>query len=404
VSHPYSQPSAPGGQPDYGRPNPAGPQPGYPPTSQSSAPGYPSQPGYGQPAHYPQQPQQQTGRRGQEPAQFAAPSAPRPTISSDEMAAANRTVQAIREGFATKVVGQHDLSRALLVTLISRGHILLESVPGLAKTLAASTLASTVQATFHRIQCTPDLLPSDIIGTQVFDSRTADFITQLGPVHANFVLLDEINRSSAKTQSAMLEAMQERQTTIGGETHRLPEPFMVLATQNPIEEEGTYVLPQAQMDRFLLKEIVNYPTMEEEFEVLNRIETGELDSRSIDAVVSPSDVENLQDMATRVYVDAAIKRYIVALINATRHPAQYMGEEVARYVEYGASPRGAIAMLTTARAMALINGRGHVIPEDVQALRHSILRHRLVLTFEALADRVRPEMVIDAIFQAVPTP
>ncbi|NLT30511.1 MAG: AAA domain-containing protein [Propionibacterium sp.] len=320
------------------------------------------------------------------------------------MAAANRTVQAIREGFATKVVGQHDLSRALLVTLISRGHILLESVPGLAKTLAASTLASTVQATFHRIQCTPDLLPSDIIGTQVFDSRTADFITQLGPVHANFVLLDEINRSSAKTQSAMLEAMQERQTTIGGETHRLPEPFMVLATQNPIEEEGTYVLPQAQMDRFLLKEIVNYPTMEEEFEVLNRIETGELDSRSIDAVVSPSDVENLQDMATRVYVDAAIKRYIVALINATRHPAQYMGEEVARYVEYGASPRGAIAMLTTARAMALINGRGHVIPEDVQALRHSILRHRLVLTFEALADRVRPEMVIDAIFQAVPTP
>lgn len=336
--------------------------------------------------------------------QFQEPSTPRPTLTADDMAFAGRTLHQIQQGFATKVVGQHDLSRALLVTLLSKGHVLLESVPGLAKTLAASTLASTVQATFHRIQCTPDLLPSDIIGTQVFDSRTADFITQLGPVHANFVLLDEINRSSAKTQSAMLEAMQERQTSIGGQTHRLPEPFMVLATQNPIEEEGTYVLPQAQMDRFLLKEIVNYPTMEEEFEVLNRIESGQLASRHVEAVVSPDDVEHLQELTARVYVDAAIKRYIVSVINATRHPSQYLGDDVARYVEFGASPRGAIAMLHTSRAMALLHGRTHVIPDDVYALRHSVLRHRLVLTFEAVADRIRPEMVIDAIFQAVPTP
>lgn len=326
-------------------------------------------------------------------------------LQAHETQQAQQILQAIHHSFATKVVGQQALSRALVVTLLSRGHVLLESVPGLAKTLAASTLAQTIDASFNRIQCTPDLLPSDIIGNQVFDSRTTQFITQLGPVHANFVLLDEINRSSAKTQSAMLEAMQERQTTIGGETHRLPEPFMVLATQNPIEEEGTYVLPQAQMDRFLVKEIVNYPTMEEEFEVLRRIENGSLSAaQRTQAVVSIDDIVRLQEYVTRVYVDDAIKRYIVAIINATRHPAQYLGSEVAPYVEYGSSPRGAIALLTTARAMALMAGRDHVIPDDVSAMRHGVLRHRLVLTFEAVADRVRPEALIDAIFQAIRTP
>ncbi|WP_460744691.1 AAA family ATPase [Mariniluteicoccus endophyticus] len=310
----------------------------------------------------------------------------------------------IREAFGTKVVGQVELTRSLLVTLISGGHILLESVPGLAKTLAASTLASTVHASFARIQCTPDLLPSDIIGTQVFDNTTGRFVTQLGPVHHNFVLLDEINRSSAKTQSAMLEAMQERQTTIGGETHRLPEPFMVLATQNPIEEEGTYVLPQAQMDRFLLKEIVDYPSPREELEVLNRIESGALDERTTDAVLGAEHVSFMRDLVGRVYVDGAVKRYIIDIVNATRHPVQALGPEKGSYVEFGASPRGAIAMLHVARANAILNGRDHVVPDDVRVMRHQILRHRLVLTFEAVADRVRPEMVIDAIFATVPTP
>lgn len=328
----------------------------------------------------------------------------RPPLTRDELDRGRQLLQTIQQGFATKVVGQQALSRSLLVTLLSKGHILLESVPGLAKTLAASTLASTVQAEFSRVQCTPDLLPSDIIGTQVFDSQHAKFITQLGPVHANFVLLDEINRSSAKTQSAMLEAMQERQTSIGGETHRLPEPFMVLATQNPIEEEGTYVLPQAQMDRFLLKEIVDYPSVDEEFEVLNRIESGALDTRATSAGLDATDVFFLQDLTSRVYVDPVIKRYIVLLTHATRQPDQYLPPEQAAYLEYGSSPRGAIAMLNVSRAIAVINGRDHVIPEDVKLLRHSILRHRLVLTFEAVADRVRPEQIIDALFAAVPTP
>ena len=326
-------------------------------------------------------------------------------LTPDEVRRAQQILGAVRTEFASKIVGQDQLTRALLVTLICGGHILLESVPGLAKTLAASTLAATVDATFARIQCTPDLLPSDIIGTQVFDSAHASFLTQLGPVHANFVLLDEINRSSAKTQSAMLEAMQERQTTIGGETHHLPEPFMVLATQNPIEEEGTYVLPQAQMDRFLLKEIVTYPSKLEELEVLNRIESGALDvERTVTAVIGPEQVFELQQLTRRVYVDTAIKRYIVDLVDATRHPHGVVEDRIAGYVEFGASPRGAIALLAVARAVALLGGRAHVLPEDVAALRHAVLRHRLVLTFEAVADRVRPEMIVDAIFAGVRTP
>ncbi len=326
------------------------------------------------------------------------------TVSRDELTRAQQLLTTFQRGYSTKVVGQHNLARALLVTLLSRGHVLLESVPGLAKTLAAATMASTVQASFSRIQCTPDLLPSDIIGTQVFDTQTSEFVTKLGPVHASFVLLDEINRSSAKTQSAMLEAMQERQTTIGGETYRLPEPFMVLATQNPIEEEGTYVLPQAQMDRFLLKEIVDYPTPAEELEVLNRIESGVLADRHVESVLTTADVAFLQHVVSRVYVDEVIKRYIVALVDATRHPERAIGKEKAAYIEYGASPRGAIALLNVAKAVAVLNDRNHVVPEDVKALRHAVLRHRLVLTFEAVADRVRPEAIIDALFDAVPTP
>ena len=325
-------------------------------------------------------------------------------LSPDDLRRAREIAERITDTVSSRVVGQAGLQRSLLVALVARGHILLESVPGLAKTLAASTLADSIEASFARVQCTPDLLPSDIIGTQVYDARTGQFSTQLGPVHVNFVLLDEINRSSAKTQSAMLEAMQERQTSIGGVSHRLPDPFMVLATQNPIEEEGTYVLPQAQMDRFLLKEVITYPTPQEELEVLRRIETGVFDQRAGRSGVGIDDVFFLQSLAKQVRVDESIKTWIINLVNVTRDPGYQLGTEQARYLEYGASPRGVIAFLLAARAAALLAGRDHVVPEDVKDFAHAVLRHRLVLTFEAIAEGVKPEDLIDAVFAAVPTP
>ena len=325
--------------------------------------------------------------------------------SDEELARATAVLKVVSEAYSAKMVGQERLRLSLLISLIAGGHILLESVPGLAKTTAASTLADTVRAQFKRIQCTPDLLPSDITGNQIYDAATGSFRTVLGPVHANFVLLDEINRSSAKTQSAMLEAMQEHQTTIGGEVHHLPRPFLVIATQNPIEQEGTYELPEAQMDRFLLKEIVEYPSPAEEFEILNRIDSGVLDpDRHVSSAVTLADVEMLQDVARRVYVDASIRNYIVQLAYVTRNPAPYIGEERARLVKYGASPRASIAFLQASRALALLMGRTHVVPEDIRNLRHLVLRHRVLLTFEADAEGVRSEDVIDQIFAAVPTP
>lgn len=345
-----------------------------------------------------------------------APSAPAPDAAvpsaasashatPDDLARAQRILKIITDSYSTKMVGQDRLRTSLLVSLLAGGHILLESVPGLAKTTAASTLADTVKATFRRIQCTPDLLPSDITGSQIYDAATGTFRTVLGPVHANFVLLDEINRSSAKTQSAMLEAMQERQTTIGGEVHHLPRPFLVIATQNPIEQEGTYELPEAQMDRFLLKEIVEYPSPAEEFEILGRIDSGVLDpDRHVPGAISLDDVHDLQRITSTVYVDPAIRNYIVQLAYVTRNPAPYIGEDRARYIKYGASPRASIAFLQASRALALLNGRTHVLPEDIRALRHLVLRHRVLLTFEADAEGVRSEEIIDQIFAAVPTP
>ncbi|WP_105566803.1 AAA family ATPase [Microbacterium halophytorum] len=323
----------------------------------------------------------------------------------DEMARARAVLDEIATAYSRRMVGQERLRTSLLVALISGGHILLESVPGLAKTTAASTLADTVAADFKRIQCTPDLLPSDITGNQVYDQAKGTFRTVLGPVHANFVLLDEINRSSAKTQSAMLEAMQEHQTTIGGQVHHLPKPFLVIATQNPVEQEGTYELPEAQLDRFLLKEIVEYPSPQEEFEVLARIDTGLLDPEAhLASTASLDDVLLMQDVARRVHVSPEIRNYIVGISYVTRNPAPYIGEERARYIKYGASPRASIAFLQASRALALINGRAHVLPEDVRELRHLVLRHRVLLTFEAEADGIRSEDLVDAIFQSVPTP
>ncbi|MEV7428675.1 MoxR family ATPase [Nocardioides sp. NPDC092400] len=327
-------------------------------------------------------------------------------VTPAELARAQVLLARVTETFASRVVGQERLRRALLVALLAEGHVLLESVPGLAKTLAASTLAGAVDGRFARIQCTPDLLPSDIVGTQVYDPRTHVFETQLGPVHANFVLFDEINRASAKTQSAMLEAMQERQTSIAGEVHRLPTPFLVLATQNPIDEEGTYLLPHAQMDRFLLKEVVEYPRAADEVTVLDRIADGTLgrSAAPVTAAIDLADVAALHRTVGRVYVDRSVKQYIVDVVQATRDAVGTIGAGLGRYVEVGASPRATIAFFQVARAVAVLEGRDHVVPEDVRELRHSVLRHRLHLGYEALADDVRPEQVVDAVFAAVPTP
>ena len=324
-------------------------------------------------------------------------------LRSDEVEWSQGTLRTVSRAFSTKVVGQGRLQETLLIGLLTGGHILLESVPGLAKTTAASTLAHAVTGSFKRIQCTPDLLPSDIVGTQIFDVGKATFETQLGPVHANFVLLDEINRSSAKTQSAMLEAMQERQTSIGGKAYPLPEPFLVLATQNPIEQEGTYVLPEAQLDRFMLKDVLDYPTLEEEAEVLYRIDAGVFTSNQT-AVIELEDVRRLQQLTRRVYVDPAIVRYAVGIVYVTRHAERYIDPAVARFIEFGASPRGSIAFTQAARARALLAGRDHVVPDDIKALAHRVLRHRVVLGFEAIAEDVQVESVVDALVATVRTP
>lgn len=326
-------------------------------------------------------------------------------IAAADLRSAQALLAEISRSFESKVVGQSRLRETLLIGLMTSGHILLESVPGLAKTTAAQTLADTVSAQFHRIQCTPDLLPSDIVGTQVYDGSKGVFNTQLGPVHANLVLLDEINRSSAKTQSAMLEAMQERQTSIGGVVYPLPEPFLVLATQNPIEQEGTYQLPEAQMDRFMLKDVLDYPEPAEEAEVIRRIDAGVFSAEARPtAVAGLDDVRRLQALTRRVYIDPAIIRYLVGLVYVTRHAAQYLDPRLAGFVEFGASPRASIAFSQASRAVALLSGRDHVIPEDVKSLAHRVLRHRILLGFAAAAEQVQVETVIDAVLGSVQTP
>lgn len=326
-------------------------------------------------------------------------------ITPDELARAQQLAEDIAGSFEAKVVGQARLRETLLISLLTGGHVLLESVPGLAKTTAAQTLADSISARFHRIQCTPDLLPSDIVGTQIYDAVKARFVTQLGPVHANIVLLDEINRSSAKTQSAMLEAMQERQTTIGGHVHPLPSPFMVMATQNPIEQEGTYQLPEAQMDRFMLKDVLDYPSPVEEAEVIRRLDAGVYRPESTPPpVASLDDVRELQAAARKVYLDPSLVNYIVGLVYVTRHAGAYIDPKLARLIEFGASPRASIAFTQAARALALLQGRSHVIPEDIKSLAERVLRHRIILGFEAVAENIKVETVIAAVLDSVQTP
>lgn len=323
-------------------------------------------------------------------------------ISNEELQKAVGIINRLFSYYNSKVVGQPGLGYSLLVAMMTNGHVLLESVPGLAKTTAARVMTEAVNGSFSRIQCTPDLIPSDIIGTQMYNMATNTFEDKIGPVYSNFVLLDEINRSSAKTQSAMLEAMQEREVSIGGKTYKLPEVFVVIATQNPIESEGTYVLSGAQLDRFLLKETLTYPNPADEIEILNRVESDVF--TNISAVASMEDVLYLQKLCRRVYIDPAIKKYIVDIVQASRNTDKFMDPKLAQYVAMGASTRAAIAFMETAKAVALINGRRYCVPDDVKALRYSVLRHRIMLTFAAVADDIKVEQIIDAIVGAVKTP
>ena len=325
-------------------------------------------------------------------------------LTDDELKRSKELLDRIQKIFSERVVGQENLRETLIVGLLAQGHILMESVPGLAKTTAAQTIAQAISGSFHRIQCTPDLMPNDIVGTRIWNQAENEMTTELGPVHANIVLLDEINRSSAKTQSAMLEAMQEGQTTIGGIVYPLPKPFMVMATQNPIEEEGTYVLPEAQMDRFLMKEIITYPKPLEELEVLNRIEAGTME-QPIDAEpISLEDLTFLQQMTRRVFLHDTLKAYIVDIINTTRGMGPNPLPGFSQHVRVGASPRGGIALMRVSQAVALMAGRNYVMPDDIKKLRHAILRHRIIRTFDAMADEISVDGLIDAVFNAVAVP
>lgn len=323
-------------------------------------------------------------------------------IPAEEIQKSNSIIKAISDYYTSRIVGQKNLQISLLISLIANGHILVESVPGLAKTTAAKVLTESCGGKFSRIQCTPDLLPSDIIGTQTYNAKTAEFETKIGPVCANFVLLDEINRSSSKTQSAMLEAMQERQVTIGGKNYKLPEIFIVIATQNPIEQEGTYLLSEAQQDRFIIKETLHYPTPIEELEVLNRIESNVFEAEK--RVVSIKEIKYLQELSKKIYIDEAIKKYIINIVYATRNADKVISSELAKYITNGASTRASIAFMEASKALALINGRTYVTPDDIKSLSYSILRHRITLNFEAMADEIKVETIIDAIINSLKVP
>jgi MoxR-like ATPase len=300
------------------------------------------------------------------------------------------------------IVAQRELVDRMMIALLCRGHLLVEGVPGLAKTLAVRTLGDVLDLQFSRIQFTPDLLPADVIGTLIFQQNTGDFAVRKGPVFANLVLADEINRAPAKVQSALLEAMQERQVTIGGTTYALPDPFLVFATQNPIEQEGTYPLPEAQVDRFLLKAKVDYPTQGEEREILDRMITG--DVPSVNKVLDAGQVGRLVHRVRQVYLDDRIRDYIVALVAATRAPRDVGLTDLVHLIAFGASPRATLAFSEACRAVAFLNGRGYVIPEDVKEIARDVLRHRILLTYEAEAENVTADTIVESILERVEVP
>ena len=299
------------------------------------------------------------------------------------------------------IVGQDRLLERIVVALLARGHLLVEGVPGLAKTLSVKTVAAAIQGEFKRVQFTPDLVPADLIGTRVYNQRSGEFQTSLGPVFTNLLLGDEINRAPAKVQSALLEVMQERQVTIGRETHRVPEPFLVMATQNPIETEGTYALPEAQVDRFMMKVIVDYPSEMDEFVIVERM-TGHVPA--VVPVMSTADLVSLQRTVDAVYVDPALVEFVVRVVNATREPKEYGVADIGKYIQFGSSPRASINLILTARALAFMRGRTHVRPQDILDLTHDVLRHRLVLTYEALSDGVSSDALITKVIERIPIP
>jgi MoxR-like ATPase len=299
------------------------------------------------------------------------------------------------------IAGQEQMLERVFVALLAGGHLLIEGVPGLAKTLTVKTLARVLGGTFQRIQFTPDLVPSDLVGTRIYRPNTGSFDTELGPVFCNFLLADEINRAPAKVQSALLEVMQERQVTIGPKSFAVPEPFLVLATQNPIESEGTYPLPEAQVDRFMLKVLVDYPTFGEEMTVVDRSLAA---SPSVGQVLGLDDLRSFQGAAAEVYVDRLVSEYAVALVMASRYPDRYGLADLAAYLQFGAGPRGSINLVHAARALALLRGRRYALPQDVRDLAPDVLRHRLVLTYQALAEDITPDRIVDQLLSTIPMP
>jgi MoxR-like ATPase len=322
-----------------------------------------------------------------------------PTSTKPEEAAA--LMQRLMYEVKRVVVGQDAFLERVLIALLAQGHLLIEGVPGLAKTLTVNTLAKTLNGSFSRIQFTPDLLPADLVGTRIFNQKTSEFSTVLGPVFANLLLADEINRAPAKVQSALLEVMQERQVTIAGQTHRVPSPFLVMATQNPIETEGTYPLPEAQVDRFMMKVLIDYPSEDDEFVIVQRVIAG---GAQVTGVVSPEELKALQVQCSHCYVDPSLIHYAVKLISATRFPARYGLEPLAGLISFGASPRASIGLIEGARALALLRGRDYALPQDLVDLVPDILRHRLVLSYTALAQGKTADTLIQDIMKAVPMP
>lgn len=321
---------------------------------------------------------------------------------NDQIASKSSFVSMIRTGMDRRIVGQEHLVDSLLIALLCNGHILLEGVPGLAKTLTIKTLANLVDAKYSRIQFTPDLLPADVLGTQIYSVKKEEFQIKKGPIFANFVLADEINRAPAKVQSALLEAMQERQVTIGEETFKLPDPFLVMATQNPIEQEGTYPLPEAQVDRFLLKVVIGYPKKDEEKLIIRQNIKSALEP--VRPVLDPKEILEVQKIVEKIYIDEKIENYIVDIVFATRMPAKYGLNDLQSLISFGASPRASISLALASRAYAFLQGRGYVIPEDVRAVCHDVMRHRIGLTYEAEANNITSDDIITDILDKVAVP
>jgi MoxR-like ATPase len=324
-------------------------------------------------------------------------------LLNEKIAQSSQSIKRIQEELSKAIVGQKQMVEKLLVGLLSNGHVLLEGVPGLAKTLSIKSLAQTISAAFSRIQFTPDLLPADVIGTMIYNQAKNEFYVRKGPIFANFILADEINRAPAKVQSALLEAMQERQVTIGDSSYKLTEPFLVLATQNPIEQEGTYPLPEAQVDRFMLKVVVGYPTKEEEQKIIQQ-NTRAGEAFHINAVASTQEILESKNLVRQVYVDEKIENYIIDIVFATRYPEQYNLKKLKPLISFGGSPRASINLTLAAKAYAFLQGRGFVIPEDVRTICADVMRHRIGLTYEAEAENITVEQIIEHIVKTIAVP